>query len=286
MMGRVSALAAALAVLAAALFAVAAAVQQRSAAAVADDRGRGLKLVLTLVRQPLWWVGSVADVGGYVAQAAALGVGSLLLVQPLLVTSLLFALPLGARLAGRTLRRSDWVWSALLAVALAVFVVTGEPTAGVDRAGLRDWVPAAFVLGLVLAGCLLGAAIRRGTTRAVLLAVATGVLYGLGAALTKGVVDLLDDGVLALLTSWETYGLAIALSGGTLLQQSAFQAGDLGASLPAVTVGEPVVAVGIGVAVLHEHLQADGAEWALVAGLAVVMVTAAVALARSTAAAA
>ena len=286
MMGRVSALAAALAVLAAALFAVAAAVQQRSAAAVADDRGRGLKLVLTLVRQPLWWVGSLADVGGYVAQAAALGVGSLLLVQPLLVTSLLFALPLGARLAGRTLRRSDWVWSALLAVALAVFVVTGEPTAGVDRAGLREWAPAAVALGLVLAGCLLGAAIRRGTTRAVLLAVATGVLYGLGAALTKGVVDLLDDGVLALLTSWETYGLAIALTGGTLLQQSAFQAGDLGASLPAVTVGEPVVAVGIGVAVLHEHLQADGAEWALVAGLAVVMVTATVALARSTAAAA
>jgi len=286
MMGRVSALAAALAVLAAALFAVAAAVQQRSAAAVADDRGRGLKLVLTLVRQPLWWVGSLADVGGYVAQAAALGVGSLLLVQPLLVTSLLFALPLSARLAGRTLRRSDWVWSALLAVALAVFVVTGEPTAGVDRAGLGDWVPAAFALGLVLAGCLLGAAIRRGTTRAVLLAVATGVLYGLGAALTKGVVDLLDDGVLALLTSWETYGLAITLAGGTLLQQSAFQAGDLTASLPAVTVGEPVVAVGIGVAVLHEHLQADGAEWAFVAGLVVVLVTATVALARSTAAAA
>ena len=285
-MGRMFALAAALAVLAAALFAVAAAVQQRSAAAVPDDRGRGLKLVLTLVRQPLWWVGSLADVGGYVAQAAALGVGSLLLVQPLLVTSLLFALPLGARLAGRTLRRSDWVWSALLAVALAVFVVTGEPTAGVDRAGLGDWVPAAFALGLVLAGCLLGAAIRRGTTRAVLLAVATGVLYGLGAALTKGVVDLLDDGVLALLTSWETYGLAITLAGGTLLQQSAFQAGDLTASLPAVTVGEPVVAVGIGVAVLHEHLQADGAEWAFVAGLVVVLVTATVALARSTAAAA
>ena len=52
-----------------------------------------------------------------------------------------------------------------------------------------------------------------------------------------------------------------------------------------MTVGEPVVAVGIGVAVLREHLQADGAEWALVAGLVVVMVTATVALARSTAAA-
>jgi drug/metabolite transporter (DMT)-like permease len=277
----VSALAAVLAVLAAALFAVAAAAQQRSAAAVPD--GRGPQLVLTLVRRPLWWVGTLADVGGYVAQAAALGLGSLLLVQPLLVTGLLFALPLGARWAGRRLRRAEVVWSVLLVAALAVFVVSGEPTAGVDRVGLREWVPAAFVLGPVLGGCLLGAAARRGTVRAVLLAVATGVLYGLGAALTKGVVGSLADGVLALLTSWETYGLVIALVGGTLLQQSAFQAGDLGASLPAVTVGEPVVAVGVGVGVLHERLRVDGAEWMVIGGLVVVMVTATVALARSAA---
>jgi hypothetical protein len=281
-MGRVTALAAAFALLAAALFAVAAAVQQRSAEAVPDDRA-GVGLVGTLVRQPLWWAGTCADVGGYVAQAAALGLGSLLLVQPLLVSSLLFALPLSARWAGRRLRRADRVWSALLAAALAVFVVSGEPTAGVDRVGLRAWLPAAAALGLLVAGCLLGAALRRGTARAVLLAVATGVLYGLAAALTKGVVDLLGHGLLAVLTSAETYGLALALAAGTFLQQAAFQAGDLGASLPAVTVGEPVVAAAIGIGVLQEHLQADGTEWVLIAGLVAVMVMATVALARSSA---
>jgi hypothetical protein len=281
-MGRVTALAAALALLAAALFAVAAAVQQRSAEAVPDDRA-GVGLVRTLVRQPLWWAGTCADIGGYVAQAAALGLGSLLLVQPLLVTSLLFALPLSARWAGRRLGRADRVWSVLLAAALAVFVVSGEPTAGVDRVGLRAWLPAAAALGLLVAGCLLGAALRRGTARAVLLAVATGVLYGLAAALTKGVVDLLGHGLLAVLTSAETYGLALALAAGTFLQQAAFQAGDLGASLPAVTVGEPVVAAAIGIGVLQEHLQADGAEWVLIAGLVAVMVMATVALARSSA---
>ena len=147
----------------------------------------------------------------------------------------------------------------LLAAALAVFVVTGEPTAGVDRAPPAEWWRAAVVmLGVVLGGCLLGAAVRRGTTRAVLLAVATGVLYGLAGALTKGVVSVLDDGVLALLEAWETYALALTLAAGTLLQQTAFRAGALGASLPAVTVGEPVVAVVVGVAVLHEHLRAGG----------------------------
>ena len=83
-------------------------------------------------------IDAVADV----VQAAALGFGSLLLVQPLLVTTLLFALPLGAAWAGRTLARSDRVWAALL----AVFVVSGNPTDGVDRAPVRDWLPAGAVL--------------------------------------------------------------------------------------------------------------------------------------------
>lgn len=275
--------AAGLALLAALLFAVASAAQQRSAAAVPDDRAGGLGLIRVLVRRPLWWLGTLSDVAGFAAQAAALAVGSLLLVQPLLVTTLLFALPLGARWAGQRLRGADWGWAVLLAGSLAVFVAAGEPTEGVDRAPVAHWLPTAAVLGVVLACCLVGAAVRRGTARAVLLAVGAGVLYGATAALTKGVVSLLDDGVVTLLTSWETYALVAVAVAGTLLQQSAFQAGDLAASLPAVTVGEPVFGVAIGVAVLGEQLRADGAEWALIGVVVVVMVVATVALARTAA---
>lgn len=269
--------------LAALLFALASAVQQRTAAAVPDDAAGGLGLMRVLVRRPSWWVGTLSDVAGYAAQAAALAVGSLVLVQPLLVTTLLFALPLGARWAGRRLRAADRGWAVVLAGSLAVFVAVGEPTAGEDQAPLEKWLPTAVVLGVVLAVCLVGAAARRGTTRAFLLAVATGVLYGITAALTKGVVTQLDDGMVALLTSWETYALVLVATAGTLLQQSAFQAGDLAASLPAITVGEPVVGVAIGLAVLGEQLRADGAEW-LVIGLAVALtVVATVALARTAA---
>jgi len=279
----VTSLAAGLALLAALLFALASAVQQRSAAAVPDEAAGGLRLMRVLVRRPSWWVGTLSDVAGYAAQAAALAVGSLVLVQPLLVTTLLFALPLGARWAGRRLRAADRGWAVLLAGSLAVFVAVGEPTEGADQAPLERWLPTAVVLGVVLAVCLVGAAARRGTTRAFLLAVATGVLYGITAALTKGVVTQLDDGLVALLTSWETYALVVVATAGTLLQQSAFQAGDLAASLPAITVGEPVVGVAIGLAVLGEQLRADGAEW-LVIGLAVALtVVATVALARTAA---
>ncbi len=276
-------IAAALALASAALFAVAAAAQQRAARRVPDDRARGTGLLRALLRSRLWWVGTVGDVGGYLAQAAALGFGSLLLVQPLLVTTLLFALPLGARWAGRRLSHADGAWALLLAVALAAFVVFADPTPGLARAAFATWAPAAAVLAAVLVGCVVAAHRRVGVGRAVLLAVATAIAYGATAALTKGVVDLLGDGLVPLLTAWETYGLVVMALGGTLLQQSAFQAGGLAASLPVITVGEPVVAAVLGAAVLGEHVRVSGAEWSLITVLVAVMVAATVALARSSA---
>ncbi|HEY4420782.1 MAG TPA: DMT family transporter, partial [Pseudonocardia sp.] len=183
----------------------------------------------------------------------------------------------------RTLTRADWVWAALLAVSLAVFVVSGNPTEGVDRAPLRDWLPAGAVLAGLFLVCVVAAARSRGVPRAVLLAAATALAYGVAAALTKGVVGQLDEGLVALLASWEIYALVTVSVAGTVLQQSAFQAGELGASLPTMIVGEPVVAVVLGVAVLQEELRADGAEWALIVLLVAVMVTATTALARSSA---
>lgn len=278
----VTVLAAALALLAAVVLAVGSVAQQRSASAV-PDAARGVRLVRALARRPLWWLGIGGDLGGYLLQAAALAVGSLLLVQPLLVTSLLFALPLGAWWAGRRLSGADWGWAALLAGALAVFVVVGDPTAGVARAGAGAWAPVAVVAAVLLAGFLLAAARTRGVSRAVLLAAGTGLCYGVGAALTKGVVDLIGDGAPALLTSWETYALVVVSAGGTMLQQSAFQAGALVAALPTMTVAEPVVAVVVGVAVLGERVQSDGLELVGIGVLAALMVVATVGLARSAA---
>ena len=225
--------------------------------------------------------GHRGDLRGYAAQAAALGLGSLVLVQPLLVTTLLFALPLAAWWSGRRLSRADALWALTLSAALALFVVVAEPTAGVDRAAPPRWLPAGVALGAVLCGCLAVAAVRRGAVRAVLLAVATAVLYGVTAALTKGVVSLLDDGPLALVTAWETPALVVAAVAGTVASQSAFQAGGLAASLPIITVGEPFVGVALGAAVLDEQVHVDGAEWLLFPALVVAMTVATGALARS-----
>ena len=272
-----------LALLAAALDAVASVAQQRAAFAVPDTEARGARLLVRLARNRDWLAGTVSNVGGYAAHAGALAVGSLLLVQPLLATTLLFALPLGARWAGRRLRAADRAWALLLAASLALFVLAAEPTRGLARAAPQQWLPAGLVLAAVLACCVSVAALLGGTARAVLHAVAAGVCYGALAALTKSAVSLVDDGLVTILTSWESYALAGVAAVAVLLQQSAFQAGDLDASLPAMTVAEPVVAVGLGIGVLHEQVRADGLEWLLITALVAVMVAATIALARSTA---
>jgi drug/metabolite transporter (DMT)-like permease len=268
------------ALLSALLFAVGSVMQQREAAEVPDEDSLGVGLLTRLIRRPVWLIGTAGDTLGYVAQAVALWLGALVIVQPLLATYLLFALPLGAWWAGRRLRRADAAWALALTAGLAVFLVAGNPTTGVDQAPFHDWLPVLVVVVPLAAVCIVVARRSLGTVRAVALASATGILYGLGAALTKSSVDLLADGLVPVLTSWEPYALAAAIGLGTFLQQSSYQAGDLSQALPAAAVLEPVVGVAIGIAVLQERIQADGAEWVLIAAASLTMILATAALAR------
>jgi drug/metabolite transporter (DMT)-like permease len=272
----------AVSLLAALLFAIGFVMQQREAAEVPDEDALGIGLITRLIRRPVWLIGSAADGLGYVAQAIALALGSLVLVQPLLATALLFALPLGAWWAKRRLRPSDGLWALVLTAGLAVFLVAGNPTAGVDSADAEAWLIAGAVIVPAAGTCVLIASRRpTGALRSVLLGTATGILYGAAAAFTKSVMSYLDDGFVDVVTSWELYALIAAIALGTYLQQSAFQAGSLAQSLPAISVVEPVVAVILGMTVLEEALRADGLEWALIGVSAVAMIVATAALARS-----
>jgi hypothetical protein len=67
-------------------------VQQQSAREVTDKPVGNIELFTKLLRDRRWWLGTSVGVAGVALQAAALGVGSVLLVQALLVSSLPFAL--------------------------------------------------------------------------------------------------------------------------------------------------------------------------------------------------
>jgi drug/metabolite transporter (DMT)-like permease len=259
-------------------------IHQRTAHEVTDEPVSHVELFMRLLRDRQWWLGSVVAAVGFALQAAALGFGSVLLVQALLVTSLLFALPISARMSHRPVTRWQWAWAALLAAAVAVIVTVGNPTAGHSRASLETWTAVIVVLGPALVLCVVGARIWSGPVSAVLLAVVSGALWGLFAVLTKGVVDRLDDGLWALLRTPELYVLALVAIAGTSWQQSSFRAGALTASLPTMTVVEPLVGSVLGVVVLGETLRPGEAGWLTLIVAVAVMVVATVALARGEAA--
>lgn len=260
------------------LFAVGS-VAQQSAAAGVDE---GDALIGELIRSPRWWVGVGGDVGGYVFQATALGLGSVLVVQPLIVSTLLFALPLSARFAGTRMSAKTWLTAIALASSLVVFLTVGNPTEGAATATLRHWaLPLALVVGAcVVAVVVAGTRVPAGA-RALLLGAACGGLYGVAVALTKPVIDDLEHGPVAVLTGWEPWALVAAGVAGFYLQQRAFQAGSLAASLPAITIGEPLVASYLGFTVLDERLRVQGAGLVVVAASVAVMIWATIALSRS-----
>jgi drug/metabolite transporter (DMT)-like permease len=259
-------------------------IHQRSAHEVTDEPVSHVDLFMRLLRDGQWWLGSIVSAVGFGLQAAALGFGSVLLVQALLVTSLLFALPINARLMHRRVSRWDWTWAALLAAAVAVIVTVGNPTAGHSRASLETWTAVIAVLGPAMVLCVVGARIWSGTVSAVLLAVVSGALWGVFAVLTKGVVDRIDDGLWPLLRTPELYVWVLVAIAGTAWQQSSFRAGALTASLPTMTVVEPVVGSVLGIVVLGETLRPGDAGWLTLIVAVAVMVLATVALARGEAA--
>ena len=67
---------------------------QHSASVGAPKREKGWRLVAYLFRQPPWLLGWIVAVGGFAFQAVALHYGQLSVVQPILVTELIFVLVL------------------------------------------------------------------------------------------------------------------------------------------------------------------------------------------------
>ncbi|MGV0791973.1 DMT family transporter [Mycolicibacterium sp. XJ1819] len=270
-----------LALLAALFLAIGIVVRQRATMDVPPEHGVSTVMVSTLVRSRLWWAGTVAALAGYGFQALALVFGSLLLVQPILVSALLFALPLSARLADRRVTRAEWLWALLLTTALAVFVVLAKTRPGDYEASVQLTAIVAVVCTAAVMACVVVAVRNVGWRRAVLLAVAVGVLFGVVAVLTKIVVHMLTHaGPVAVLTTPVPYLLVVLGVVAVLLQQSAFHAGSLQTSVPTMLVLEPVVAVALGAVVLGEHLTVGGVKAVAITLAVAVMTAATIALGR------
>jgi drug/metabolite transporter (DMT)-like permease len=244
-----------LALVAAFFFALAATLQQKGALSMGSVSLGSASSLVNLVRQPWWLAGTGALLCGYAFQAVALANGRLAVIQPLLVTTIVFALPLGYFLTSQRVGRREILGAAVVVAGLAVFTGVGQAADGNDNAPANEWALAVLVFGSIAAVLVYMGG--RGTVvrKAALYGASAGVLFGLSAALCKPTVEILgDSGVSGVLESWELYAFAAAGIVAFVVQQVSLATGKLAASVATVSVCNPIVGIVIGTLLLDERL--------------------------------
>lgn len=233
-----------------------------------------------LISTPLWLAGWSADALGFFGQAAALHLGSLSIVQPIMVTTLLFSLPLGAIGTGRRPGMRDWVGAATIATGLALILSTRHiPTVQTVKGTALAVAMVAVTTGVV---ALVGFARHLPAHRAALLSVAAGALFSVGAAATKLTASAYTDGGFAgLVTSWPAYALAAASVAGLALQQAGFASGSLPVAMTALVITDPLVSYGLGVVGFGESVPTTGSTLTLAVLGAMILAGGTAALAHS-----
>jgi hypothetical protein len=279
-----------LCLLAAMMFAISTTLKHLSADATSDVANLSPRKLARFVQDTmshrLWIAGIGCDVAGVGLQVVALHLGALAIVQPLMVSGLLFALILRQHFDHRPFGRVRLGWAVVLVGALAGFLVLasvgspGAADAGPDRlpAVIAGCIGVVLIIGCVEVGRRQRGAGRRGS----LIGIAVGTLYAAGAALLKAVTDIAVRSPLDVLQSWQLYALIAVGLIGLLLNQIAFQAGRLSASLPAIATTDPLLSIVIGVAVYDEQLNRGPAGGAVLVALLGLMGIAVIQLARST----
>lgn len=249
-----------LALVAALLFALATVLQQRVAMRADDRQARSPWFMLRLARSPVWVAGIALTWIGYGFHVAALSGGEIVVVQPILAMTMVFALPIGAWLSSQLLSGRDLSAALLAGAGLAAFLLTSEPQAGLAHPGALAWL--AWGGGsLLLAALLTTAGFRRSPNlKAALVGTAAGVLFALHGVITKEFTEELGSGIGALLGNWTLWAVLLVALISMAVSQIALQAGDLAPAVSSESVIDPLVSVLLGVGLFQEaiHSTASG----------------------------
>jgi len=233
-------------------------VLQRKADSTEPGQGNlSLRLIMDLLRNPIWFLGIL--MAGFGLQAAALSSGPLAEVEPILIIELPITLLLVGAVYGQRLQGREWTAAAAMTAGLAGLLYFAAPAGG---SSLRvRWSVWAIGIGvsLVAIGALVELG-RRGSSirRAALLGVAAGSTFGLTAAFIKAVTNAASaHGLVAIFRTWQTYAMVAAGGFTMFLLQSALNAGPLVAAQPGLTAANPVLAFLWGVLVFGESVRSE-----------------------------
>lgn len=257
-------------------------IAQHLGSITSGEQSKGWRFLITLLKNPMWLAGWAALAGGFVFQALALHVGQISVVQPLLVTELVFALALRRVWLRQSIRAVTWWAAALTCASLSVFLATSEPQGGTQFPDSHAWATGAWgAVGLAVVLALLG---LRGsiTRRTALMASAAAVMWALVATLVKTMTDTLTEfGVGGMFAHWPVYALAGAGLGAEVFHQATLRIGPLSVSQPVLVIVNPVVSIALSVWIFQEYFTPDPARLAIGSAAFAAMCGAAVVLTRT-----
>jgi drug/metabolite transporter (DMT)-like permease len=244
--------------------ALASVAQRRAAAPAPGELSLSWRLVAFLIRRPVWFLGIVAMIAGFLLQVAALKIGSLSLVQPVIATELLFVFGFVALGHHRRVETRDWLSAVGMAVSLGCFLALARPSGGTEHASTAMWTwaglsTASATIVLVVLAYVPGRGGRPASPsrKAALMAVAAATMFGFVAAVIKELSTHLAQGPVAVFTNWSPYALLVTGAAAMFLASNAFQAGTLAASQPGLTIVDPLVSSALGVVLFGEEIRHD-----------------------------
>lgn len=240
-----------------------------------------LRGLVSLLRRPLWLAGIGTDIVALLLHVLALSLGPVTLVQPLQVTGLLFALPLGAVVAARRVSVQDLAAAALVVAGLGLFLglVRVQPEGRVLSPAAAAWLSVtvgAVTVVLLIVGRALAPAVR-----AALLAAEAGAAFAATAVLLESLGRVqAAQGWAGLLTARQApalLGLLALGATGLAVSQAAFQLAGLQTTLPILTVVDPLLAVVLAAVLLGERVRLS---WTTALGYALALLLIAVGVVR------
>lgn len=207
-----------------------------------------------LVRHPRWLAGQAISVVAFLLHATALKLGTLTVVQPVLVSGLVLTLPVRALMDHRRPTRSEVTGALVTTAGLALFLVVARPAGG---QATPDRLRAAVLLavGALFAVIAARSAARVGRTKlgGLLLGFAAGELSGLAAGVLKLTTEEVARGLWAVLASWPPYVLLGAALWGLTLNQRAYRSAALSVTLPVFNLIDPLAGATFGILVFGER---------------------------------
>jgi drug/metabolite transporter (DMT)-like permease len=256
--------------------------QQNAAQGEPASRFLSLRLIADLLPRPRWLAGIACMICGQVLAAWSIGNLSLAFVEPLLTTNLVFALVLAVPITKASLRFWEIFGAAVLCTGVALLSASrSAKPIGLSFGSVEHWPAAAVIAAIAFAAVHAG---RRnpGRLRAMLTGAGAGLVFGIQDALTRQTLEIVgSNGVAAMFTTWAPYALVGAGATGIWLMQSAFNSGPLPLSLPAISAGEPVVGILLGVLVFGDRIQISPGELALQAGGIVALIVGVIMVGRA-----